>query len=105
MAMEKNRWLLELDRLLRKVNQAEIGPLLPTLTLVHIEPVLAMVARARGEYLKVLLELGEAHKNGQPSSDQIGQINELRKAYEELLSGAQALQTAIERGYLEVQGS
>ena len=38
-----------------------------------------------------------------PSQDQIQRLRGFRIAYEEFSAGAQAMETAIERGYLEVE--
>ncbi len=40
-----------------------------------------------------------------PNPDQVRSLRKLRETYEEMVSGAQALETAIERGYLDVVSS
>ncbi len=101
-SLDNNRLLLEIDRSLRTLNQEIINPELPELTLDGLTPVLAMVARSRALYLKELLELSNIVKEGVPSPKQIAKLTNLRKSYEELAKASQALETAIERGYLDV---
>ena len=50
MPLENKRMMMAFEHLYRKVNKAEIDPVIPTLTVDQIEPVLAMVARARAQH-------------------------------------------------------
>jgi hypothetical protein len=102
--LDHNRLLLELTRAIQNVNREIINPKIPELTLDGLTPVMSMVARARGEYLKDLFELTESAGEGLPTSTQIAELRVRRLAYEELLAGAKALEVAIERGYLDVSG-
>lgn len=101
-SLDNNRLLLEIDRTIRNLNRETINPEIPELTLRDLEPVLAMVARARAKYLKELLDLSCVVENGLPSHEQIHKLSQLRHSFEELINGAKALETAIERGYLDV---
>ncbi|MGV6859764.1 MAG: hypothetical protein ACWA5X_12440 [bacterium] len=101
-SLDNNRLLLEIDRTIRNLNRETINPEIPELTLRDLEPVLAMVARARAKYLKELLDLSSVVENGLPSHEQIHKLSQLRHSFEELINGAKALETAIERGYLDV---
>ncbi|MBA1446962.1 MAG: hypothetical protein M3H12_14145, partial [Chromatiales bacterium] len=74
----------------------------PELTLKDLCPVMELVARSRGLYLKELFEVTEISGDKMPSQDQIGRLKKLRENFEELVKGAQSLETAIERGYLDV---
>lgn len=101
-SLDHNRMLLEIDRTIRDLNRSTINPMIPELTLNDLCPVMELVARARGLYLKELFEVTEISGDQMPSQDQIGRLKKLRENFEELVKGAQALETAIERGYLDV---
>ncbi len=100
--VDHSRLLLEFSKTLRQLNQDIINPAIPELTLDDLIPVMKMVACARRDYLKVLMTLPKNASGELPSLDQVKSIRNHRLVYEELVSGAQALETAIERGYLDV---
>ena len=100
--ISNNRLLLEISNKIRELNHSTINPVIPDLTLDDLNPVLNLVARARAAYLKELFDIAGVVDNKIPSPGQIKQLNHLRTTYEELVIGAQALETAIERGYLDV---
>ena len=104
MNQDTNRLLMELEHAMRAINLEVINPQISELTIDDLRPVLRMVANARVRYLKALFELGasEHGADGRPSETQLTQLRQLRVEYDELVSGAQALETAIQRGYLDV---
>ncbi len=99
-----SRLLLEISKTLRQLNQDIINPAIPGLKLDDLVPVMKMVACARRDYLKELMDVANSVSGDLPSLDQVKKIRNLRLVYEELVSGAKALETAIERGYLDVAG-
>lgn len=102
--MDNNRLLLELDRALKQINRETISPTLPKLNVSDLNPVISLTARARASYLEALFTLANNTKDGLPDAEKINSLRLQRITYEELMLGAQALETAIERGYLTVQG-
>jgi hypothetical protein len=98
----KNRLLLEISNSKRCINQETINPEIPELTLDDLKPVMKMVAVARANYLQHLFSISKTAGDDGPSVDDIKRLKNLRLIYEELSSGAQALEAAIERGYLDV---
>jgi len=102
MATENKRLLLELDKTIREINREVINPRVAELTLDDLCPVMRLVAKARADYLEAMFEVAEAVGDGQPSQDQLKKLRYLRLSFEELREGAQAMETAIERGYLDV---
>ena len=104
MSGENNRMLLELDKVIRETNRSIINPVLPELAVEELRPMMKLVARARAEYLRELLDMADSEGAELPSPGQIQQLAELRRTFEELLAGAQAMETAIQRGYLNVRG-
>ncbi|MCP4088418.1 MAG: hypothetical protein GY746_01295 [Gammaproteobacteria bacterium] len=102
--LDNNRLLLEISNRIRELNRDIINPVIPELTLDDLNPVLSMVARARAEYLNKLFDTAAVAQDQNPSPEQVSQLNHLRTTYEELVTGVQALESAIERGYIDVHG-
>jgi hypothetical protein len=102
MSTENNRLLLELDKTIREINRRVINPEIPELSLNDLNPIMELVARARSNYLKELFDMATVVEDGMPSPDQLKQLRYLRLSFEELREGAQALEAAIQRGYLDV---
>lgn len=102
MAIENNRLLLLIEKTLRDTNRDTINPLFDNLKIDDLTPVLNLVARARADYLKQLFETAELHPDGLPTAEDITKLKDVRIRYEELVSASQALETAIERNYLDV---
>ena len=101
--MNNNRLLLELEQAIRTINREVINPVIPELTIKGLCPVLKMAASARANYLKMLLELSKEINDAQLTPDQIEKLQTLRVTYDECVAGAQALETAIQREYLDVK--
>ena len=101
--MNNNRLLLEISNAIRELNCEIINPEIPELTLAGIKPVMAMVARSRAAYLKELFDITGIVGEGHPTHDQISRLKDLRQTYQELVEASQALEGAIERGYLDIQ--
>lgn len=101
-SLDHNRLLIEMDRTIQNVNREVINPEIPELTLAGLTPVISMVARARSEYLKSLFSITELVGDGLPTNEQTGELHARRQTFEELLNAAKALETAINRGYLDV---
>ena len=101
MTVESNRLLLELERIRRDINREIINPEVPELSMEELRPMLTMVARVRMAYIREFLDIGRM-TTSVPSNDQIEMLAGLRRSYEELVAAANAVETAIQRGYLDV---
>lgn len=99
-----NRMLIAVERSIRMLNREILNPEIPRLTLESMEPALRLVARVRGKYLKAILELAESCEDSVPDEATIADLRTTRECYDELVLGTQALETAIKRGYLDVEG-
>ena len=99
---DRQRLLMEIDRSRRLINRELINPRVPQLNIKDIDPILACVAKARAAYIEHLFEV--AHKTGDddPKLEDITRLHELGHIYDELRKAADALEQAIERGYLDV---
>jgi len=105
MSMDNNRLLLEIDAVRSELNRQVINPLFSDLTVDALTPVMTMVAHARAAYLRELFDLPKcAGESATPQPEQIQKLKLLRIIFEELVSASQAMETAIERGYLDVKG-
>jgi hypothetical protein len=105
MNQDINRLLMELERNMRAVNRDIINPKITELTVDGLRPVLQLVAHARARYLGALFDLSARTGEEAPADREFETLRELRTQYEELVKGARELETAIQRGYLDVEGS
>lgn len=104
MSIDKNRLLLELSKTIRDINYDIINPSISALNVGELQPILELVARARAAYLKEMYDLANDVGDGLPSKQQMTKLVKAREMFEELLSAAQAVEAAVERGYLDVAG-
>ncbi|MGQ9658838.1 MAG: hypothetical protein ACUVQI_01930 [Thermochromatium sp.] len=102
MTTENRRLLIAIDAEIREINRKTINPLFPELNLTDLTPVIEMVAKARANYLRALYDMALSSPDHQPKQADIERLTGLRQIYEELIKGMQALETAIEREYLDV---
>lgn len=102
-ARTRQRFAMAYDRELMAINKKVLDPLFPHLTLGHIRPILATVARLRGRYLREAFRLTSGSEDGLPTPEEVQKLKVLREAYEEALAVANALDHAIERGYITVE--
>ncbi|MBL7002409.1 MAG: hypothetical protein ISR69_00100 [Gammaproteobacteria bacterium] len=98
-----NRLLLDIQNRIRSANKGIINPEIPELSVEQIIPVMEMVAHARAAYLKALFNITDNCEGVVPSAGEVKKLALQRQIYEELVKGAQALETAIERGYLDIE--
>ncbi|GAB0148906.1 MULTISPECIES: hypothetical protein [Marichromatium] len=103
MPNENSRLLLEIDAAIREINRRHINPAISALTLSDLNPVIEMVARARASYLQALFEIATKSNGELPGKEAVARLHALRMRYEELVKGMQALETAVEREYLDVR--
>ena len=103
MSVDNNRMLLELDKLRREINRETISPVIPALSLDELKPMLTMVASARAQYVRELLDLAKLSPDAKPTPPQIERLRHYREAYDELVKAAHALETVIEREYLDIK--
>ena len=105
MTIDSNRLLLELEKLRKEINRNVINPVIPALSIDALQPMLSMIAQCRKDYPCCLLDIAE-HSDGQPpAEEQIARLRACRETYDELVSAANALETAIQRDYLDVRVS
>jgi len=95
-----NHARMAMQQELRKLNREVIHDLVPELGLDKLTPFFRLVARARGLYIKQLIDITN-EVSDMPTDAQVKELSLLRRSYEELINGAQMIETAIERGYID----
>jgi len=102
--MDHNRLLLQLEQTRREINRGRINPEIKKLSLNDIKPIVEMVAEARAAYVAELFRLA-TETGGKQVPEDIGVLKGLREKFEELVHAANALETMIKRGYVDVEGT
>ena len=100
--MDNNRLLLALEKAIKDINREIINPAFEDLAIEGLDPVINLTARARSDYLKELFAIAQEFPDSQPPEERINALRTHRLCYQELVSASQALETAIERNYLDV---
>lgn len=103
MTVTNNRLMLELEKFRREINREIINPMIPELCLEDLKSLLSMVAHTRGTYITELLEIANLSPDSVPSADQIKQLKQCRETFDELVMAVNALETVIQRDYLDVK--
>ncbi|KAA0876524.1 hypothetical protein [Nitrincola tapanii] len=103
MTVSNNRLLLELEKYRREINRSIINPAIPELSLEDLKPLLSMVAHTRAAYIRELLDIARISPDQVPSPDQIKQLRACRETFDELVAAVNALETVIQRDYLDVK--
>lgn len=105
MSRDSSRLIMELDKYRREINREHINPTLPAVDMETLSPVVKVCARARASYIETLFKIANDDSDEGCTLDQIEQLRQHRIAYEELVSAANALETVIKRGYVDVTES
>ncbi|MFT6028745.1 MAG: hypothetical protein ACI8O8_000474 [Oleiphilaceae bacterium] len=100
-----NRLLLHYQQLVRTANKVIINPEIEELNINDLKPMIELVAKSRGSYLKYSYEIGKQYFNSDdlPTSDELKKLRTLRLRFTELSESAQAFETCIRRGYLDLK--
>lgn len=100
-----NRLLMQFEQLLKTTNREFINPKIDELCIKDLHPIVEMVARSRAGYLEHLYDLCKQYEGTEdyPTSDELQKLRAHRLRFEELAEGAKALETSIQRGYLDLK--
>lgn len=103
MTIEQNkRLLLELDKHRYDVNKEIINANIEDLNLDKLKPIVEMVAKSRAAYLGELMSIANAETAN--IGPKVERLKARREEFMELVKATNALEIAIERGYLDVLG-
>lgn len=105
MPIDNDRLLMELEKHRRELNRETINPAIKEMSIEDLKPVIAVCAKARASYIETLVSIANDSSDSAPTSKQIDSLKLCRNAYEELVEAANALETVIGRGYIDVAGS
>ena len=72
------------------------------LTIKTIKPSINQAVRARADNLKEQCDVISQFPDALPPAERIGKVRDYRVRYEELIAASQALETVIQRKYLDV---
>lgn len=89
---------------IRQINHDTIGQVTGPITVADYKAVAHMVSNLRARYLKAAIDLGKAHTDTALSLAHTDELRELRIAYQEALQGFEALEHALRRGYVTLDG-
>ena len=99
--IDNRRLLLQLEQTRKRINRTLINPEIKTLDIGDLKPIVQMVARARAAYVAELFELAGS---GSEEARDVSRLRALRETFDELVAATNALETMIERGYVDVVG-
>lgn len=100
--MSHKRLLLELDKYRSDINTKILNSSIEDLNLDKLKPIVDMVAKSRAAYINELLGICASQTETGAAIEQIEQLRVRRGEFTELLEAANALEIAIERGYLDI---
>lgn len=100
-----NRLLMQFEQLLKASNREHINSAIEELCTNDLQPIVDLVARSRAGYLQHLYELCKSYegKEEYPSVEEMQKLRAHRLRFEELAEGSKALETSIQRGYLDLK--
>jgi len=98
----RKRFLLESEQLIRDENRKIIHELIPKLKKDSILTFAITVARLRARYLEAAFQLSDLCQNEPVDEHNFSELRRYREQYEEARSAYEAIQSAIEQGYLNI---
>ncbi len=104
MAMQQ-RFLLEVEQVIREANRRVIHERIPPITSENLLPFAILVARLRARYLEAAFKFAEKDSGDPIDESEVAEMRLQRQAYEEARDAFEALTHAIERGYVEIGDS
>ena len=96
------RLLLQLDQHRRDINRKHISEKVGDLDLTKLTPIVEMVARSRARYIGELFDVAHVTGTDVPTRGQINKLKSMREEFTELVDAVNALETAVERNYVDV---
>ena len=100
-----NRLLMQFEQLLKTSNREHINPAIDELCIDDLQPIVNLVAKSRASYLQHLYLLCKNYedKDEFPTVEEMQKLRAHRLRFEELAEGSKALETSIQRGYLDLK--
>jgi hypothetical protein len=98
----RKRFLLESGQLIRDANRKIIHERIPKLTKDSILSFAITVAQSRARYLEAAFGLSAVDQNEPVNEHNFNELRLYRELYEETRSAYEAIQNAIEHGYVDI---
>ncbi len=98
--MAQKRFLNEVEQGIRAANREVVHKLIPTLDNDSFFGLAVAVAKLRANYLEAALRMSRAKEPTNPAT--IAELRTKRELYDEGRLAFEALQRAIERGYVDI---
>jgi hypothetical protein len=98
----RQRFLLESGQLIRDANRKIIHERIPKLTKDSILAFAITVARLRARYLEAAFLLSSLDQDVPVDEHNYNELRRCRELYEESRSAYEAIQSAIENGYVDI---
>jgi hypothetical protein len=99
----QQKFLHEVEQTIRAANRELIHARIPELNGESFARFAHLVARLRAEYLHAAFEVSRTEETGAEAVNRFARLREHREAFEEARSAFEALQRAIERGYVDIE--
>lgn len=100
MTAANQRFLREVEHTIVTLNREVLSGVLGTITRARMSELAMSVARLRGAYLRSALDAQWSE-----DSPETAALRTQRESYEEALAAFDALERAVERGYVEVDAT
>lgn len=100
MSRDNSRLLLKLEEQRRQINREALNPSLGTVDIESLLPIVKTCATARSNYISCLMSIANKNQGASVDKKQIDQLKQFRVVYEELIRAANAMETVIDRGYV-----
>ena len=104
LARRQLQFLHEIEKSIRGANLEILHARIPELNKESIVQLAVVVAQLRASYLQGALQLARSDAAAEDWAEQVATLRLHREAYEEARDAFEALQRAIERGYVDVGG-
>lgn len=102
--LEYKRFLNEVEQAIQFANREIINKRIPNLCKDDILTFAVSVGRLRAHYLEAAFKLAVNESGEPPNDDTIDELSHRRTMYEEARKAFDALNYAIERGYVDLEG-
>ena len=96
----KHQFVEQLEMAVALANREVIHRQIPNLSPDTFQQLAVMVARFRANYLAAAIRLSDAHDP--PDATRLAELKRMRELFDEGCAAFEALQRAIERGYVDI---
>jgi len=99
----RRRFLLEIEQGIRLSNREVIHERIPAISSKNVLPFAVAVAKTRARYLEAAFKFANAGHSDNADASAVDDLKRHREIYEEARLAFEALQRAIEQGYVDLE--